>query len=214
MLSKKNVFCFVVCLWCHSIIIGQNTIIIQSNKSPQLIGQNIEFLEDESGNLTIEDIVSFEYQTKFKKNNKSIFAHPATASNFWLKFTVENHTEDEIFLELNSIHIWHIDFYASDSIGNYSLPVQRGGSLASQKNSPDDVHASWFLLNTTPSKKTYYVKISSGFVAIEAPLYIGTYEALRQKKSRSDFLPACFMGIVMIMFLYNLFIYLFTKDHI
>ena len=53
------------------------------------IGEEVEYLEDPSASLTIDDILSTDYQSKFVKQGHEVFSRPATPSVFWFKIKVQ-----------------------------------------------------------------------------------------------------------------------------
>lgn len=186
------------------------TIQVKQPDKAMLIGNQIYYLEDTSNQLTITDILSEKYQLGFRKNEKVIFARPATQSAYWLRITLDKHNIDDLALEFNSTFLWHIDFY--ESIGNTYKKTYQTGGLHSSSSKYKDVNWFWFpLKNKTDNITTYYIRISSGAV-MEAPIYIGSEESLYKKKTINDFLTAAFVGIMVIMFLYNFFLFISTKD--
>jgi len=189
-------------------------IIFENPEEALTIGKSIEFLEDKEGQLKIEDILATTNQNKFQKNTQNIFAQPATESVFWLKIILKNSSKKDILLEIGSTFIWYIDFYAPDSLGNYTLHTKTG-SLRPKKNKKHKVNWFWLPLNkaSETESKTYYLRVSSGMV-MEVPLSIGTVESLYAKKSNYDYLLAGFVSIMLIVFFYNTFLYFHTKDQL
>jgi signal transduction histidine kinase len=180
----------------------------------QLVGKFLYFLEDKNNTLTIEQIQSPFYQTLFKPYYKEVFTSPPTLGATWLKIEITNKTLEDTWLNIGTISAWYIDFYKSDSVGKMRLYAQMG-IMRPDKNKPYPTHTYWLPLNKAGEKdsQTFYIKLQSQRT-IEAPFYVGTLHALHKQKAEKDFIFAAFMGIMLVMFFYNFFVYLVVKDKI
>ena len=179
-----------------------------------LIGKDIGFLEDADGNLEFPDILKSETQHRFVPYDREVFSRPATKSAFWFKITMQNQSSEDAWLEVASNFAWYIDFYAPDSAGRFHGPLETG-TMRPDKNKLYDVNFFWLPLNkaNVSEAKTYYVRVVSG-LTFELPLHIGTIRSLSGNKKVNDMLAAGFIGIILVMLIYNLFIFLSTKDRI
>ncbi len=179
-----------------------------------LIGKQISYLEDANGELGIRDILKSENQQRFIRHDKNVFNRPGTPSSFWFKITAQNHSGEDAWLEVGSNYAWYIDFYTPDSLGQYNEVIEMG-TMRPDDSKLYDVNFFWLPLNKANDKisKIYYLRVVSG-LTFELPLQIGTIRSLSKNKDINDFLTAGFLGILIIMLLYNAFIYLSTKDHI
>ncbi len=178
----------------------------------QLVGKQLYFCEDKTGEMTIQNIQKPENSAKFTLFNKDVFARPATKSVFWFKVNMQNHTHEDAWLEVGSTVAWYIDFYAPDNSGNYTNPIQTG-ALRPAAQKLYEVNLFWLPLNKAgqTATRTYYFRIQTKRV-YELPIQVGTIRALYKNKTLNDYLVAAFVGIVIIMFLYNLFLYISVKD--
>lgn len=178
------------------------------------IGSKITYLEDKKGEMTINEVVSQDNQESFLYLNRSVFSRPGTKSAFWFKVTVENHTSEDAWLELGSNFAWYIDFYPPDENGLYSNPIEMG-TMRPDENKLYDVNFFWLPVNKAKVSQsiTYYIRVTSG-LTFELPMHVGTVRSLSRQKDVNDYLTAGFVGILIIMLLYNLFIYISIKDHI
>jgi len=194
---------------------AQKSINFKSEEELISLGKSIYFLEDKEGKLTIQEILKEEKQEKFQKNNKFLFNQTATASAYWIKFKVNNHTDKDIWLALNRSFILLIDFYAPDNSGNYTKAIQTGALRPFEQRPYSLINGFWLPLNKANDNqtKTYYIRIKSHF-ALDLPLQIGTLSKLHQQKTRLDNLSTVFIGLMFIMILYNSFLSVITKDKI
>lgn len=193
---------------------AENTIKLFNNDQLFLAGKDISYFEDPIGKLKLKDILDAENQYLFKEHNRDVFNRPGTKSVFWIKITIQNYSDEDSWLEVGSNYAWYIDFYAPDSLGQYLSPIETG-TMRPENNKLHDVNLFWLPLNRANENqiKTYYVRVKSG-LTFELPLQVGTIRSLSKNKYTNDNLTAGFIGIMLIMLLYNLFIYISTKDHI
>jgi len=195
----------------------QNNIITLKNKEELLlVGKKIYYLEDKNGGMAIEEVLEADKAGKFTLNNKDVFARPATSSAFWFKFTFQNLSSEDAWLEIgSSFATWYIDFYSPDSLGKYYPPHLTGTMRPQNKKYYDIIHAFWLPLSKTGdvSQKTYYIRITEES-SFEAPFQIGTIRSLQKEKTIHDYLTAGFVGLLIIMILYNLFLFFSVKENV
>ncbi len=187
---------------------------IKSEQSLQLIGKDLCYFKDTSANLGINEILYSGYQNKFKEYHKDVFNKPGTPSAYWFKFQVSNNLPEDLWLEVGSTYAWYIDFYAPDSLNHYSSVIKTG-TLRPDSSKFYDVNLFWLPLNKANDTiaKTYYLKVKSG-LAVELPMHVGTTKALYKNKTTNDFITAGYVGLMIIIFLYNLFIYVSIRSKI
>jgi signal transduction histidine kinase len=175
------------------------------------IGKQTSILKDESGSLTIADILKQEHQQKFQPNDYEVFTASASADVYWVKFTFENQSQYPAWLAIETNYISYIDFYAPDSLGNYGKAILTGKmrEVQSKQYDTDNYWLPLSLANTPP--QTYYVCFRSIGV-VEIPSYVGSLIALQKEKAKYDFLAASFIGAMLLMFFYNFLLYLITKE--
>jgi PAS domain S-box-containing protein len=191
---------------------GQDEVAIVEHSTDLLkIGKQTYILEDQTGDLSFKEIQKLEQQGKFEPHYKDIFIETSSESVFWFKFQTQNKSSTDIWLNINTTYLWEIDFYSPDSLGNYKNPFQTGVlRLEQEKKYPSNTF--WLPLQKeeNTSIQTYYLKVKSGR-SLEVPLLVGSLQALEQEKDKGDFITAGFVGALLIMFLYNSFLYFATR---
>lgn len=203
----KTVLLFlVICYYSYEAI--SQPIEVENTKDLVLIGKYSLFYEDTSAELTVENIQT----KKFIPFDKDIFSGPASKSAFWFKFKVRNLSAEDLWLELGSNYIWYADLYTLDSLGQPFIVTQTG-TLRPIESRHYDVNFFWMPLSKVNDSTihTYYLRVKAD-LPYQLPISIGTIRALYRHKSIDDFLTAGFIGAMLIMFLYNLFIFISTKD--
>ena len=193
-------------------LLAQSTIKFSDTNDSHLIGKQMLFLEDPSTTYKLSDIQTPDFQQKFQPVNKDVFNHSATRSTFWFKFQIQNVSGEDIWLDINNNMIAQITLYRPPFD---SMSTTWTGGKYEQKAKPYPVNTFWLPINEAQDVRvqTYYLQIQSD-ATIMLPIYIGTKSALYQNKMRSDALAFVFLGVMGIMFLYNLFVYLSIRDTI
>lgn len=193
-------------------VISENSIItFQNEKDLLLVGKQVYTLEDKISILTIEDILKPENQQKFQLSKKDIFNRIPTQSKFWFKLTIKNLSGKEAWIELGSHYLSYIDYFIPQ-LQQYELAVQTG-SLRPQANKAYPSNLFWLPLGASKEVQTVYVSIRAESL-IEVPIKVGSILSLSQEKAKIDYLVGGFVGLLLVMFAYNLFLLFATGDKI
>jgi len=192
---------------------AQDTLVIRDPESLVLVSEHASYLEDTSNVLSIQDILT--RTQEFQAVNQPVFARPASASSYWIRFTVINETNEELVLEAGGpFSSWFIDFYRPDSSGVYQKPVLTG-SFRPEENKEYHANNYWLKLADKADKRaqTFYVRMKSGRNP-EYTLQAGTLQTLVRHQRLQDVGAAVFAGIVLVMALYNLFLFFASRSRI
>lgn len=210
----RIIIVFIALTGLHSLVnhVSADTIVLSDARGLLTIGKNLSYLEDKDKSLSIAHILTPECQAKFRAGTRDVFARPATHDVFWFKITFSNQSEEDAWLEFGTVAARYIDFFAPDSKGNYGKPIQTG-VMRALNTRPYPVNTFWFPLSRAGNQTTitYYLRIDEE-TPFEAPIYIGSLKALHAHKSTNDYLVAGFMGAILIMLLYNAFLWLSTRE--
>jgi len=174
-----------------------------------LIGQHLDYFEDSSAAMPLRDVKRAYEQKKFQPVARNIFSMPATRSALWFRFELQNFSGQDAWLEFGSIFAGEIDFYDEDG------RVISVGSLRPDSNKAYDTNLYWFPLSTGADKKNhiYYLRVREE-TPLGAPLKVGTLVSLGVSRQSYDFIAGGFITVMLVMFLFNLFLYVTTKDSI
>lgn len=203
-------------LWFFILIsldVGAQSRIVKDVYDLLPMGKSITYLEDKSNTLGIEEVTSATYQAQFQSYHKDVFAIPVTRSAYWFKITVGNESKEDIWLDINTNNAWYIDFYAPNDDGqSYRKPILTG-TMRPLESKAYPSNTFWLPLNKAHEStlKTYYIKVKED-VSFEVPMLVGTIKALHLNKDGNDFLTAGFIGLMLIMLLYNLFLWTMVRD--
>lgn len=178
------------------------------NKESTIIGKYIWILQDKSRKLTIKEILA---SSQFNKSNSDVPNLGVSSSNFWLLFSIKNQSSNaNLLLELAQPTIDQIELYN----------ISKNGRLTYYKTGEDQTfnkrnykHPSYLFNLNIPkdSTETYVMKVI-GSEQIILPLTLGQPKAIHESIYHKNLLSGVFAGIILIMFIYNLFIYFTTRD--
>ncbi|QJB33900.1 GHKL domain-containing protein [Chitinophaga oryzae] len=186
-----------------------DTINISPNYPIQLAeyGQ-LEYLLDPAGHLTFAEV---EHSPGFQKLQKQIPNFGLTKDAIWLRFTVKNNTQQpELMFNITYPILDLIDLYYPGPDNRYE--VIPGGELRPFKKRPV-VHQNFVYNISIPNgtAQTFYVRIQSR-ETILVPIYIGTSREIYSKLYNDDLLLSIYIGIILVMIFYNIFIFSSVRD--
>ncbi len=208
----KPLFLLSILLFVSFFAKAQNAIVSLEDADDILqVGKKVSYLEDKEGKWTIKDVLAEEKQDLFVLNEKDVFTRPGTTSAFWFKIQTKNLSKEDEWLEVATTYPWKIDFYSLDN----DYQAHTTGSMYDDTTKLYQVNLFWFPLNKAEDNtlKTYYIRVEEG-LTFELPLYVGTIRSLSRNKTINDYLTAGFFGVMLIMILYNSFLYIATKDNV
>lgn len=164
-------------------------------------------LADSTGELTINDIAHID---KFTPNRVKVPNYGVSHSTYWIRFTILNQSEYESF----SFEV------ENPLLTSVVLFEQKGGRWLRRAITKDDPfsvrgnsnqNAEFLLRQPIGSVATYFLSIS-GNTQLLVPMKIGTIEAVANINLNRDLLSAIYFGIMLVMFFYNLFVFISVKD--
>lgn len=184
-----------------------NASIYNATTEPGLIGKYLYVLEDKSGSLTFDQVKG---ATNFVKLEAEVPNLNTSSSVFWLRFDVSNtNNVRDLVLNLAQPVLDDLTFYYQDSTGQYKS-IEGGEKLHFDDRKYQE-ESFVFDLATTPGTKTYYIRIHSGEQLL-LPLYIGEKQLAFESQDNKRALFGVYAGLILVMFFYNLFILISTRD--
>lgn len=164
-------------------------------------------LEDTSNLLGIQEILQSE---EFQKKNTNILNLGLSNSTFWIKFYIKNNTEEEkLLIEIGN---GYIDLTELFYIEGNQIRTQSLGRTYKFNNRKYKVPSLIFDLPIKPGEaKVFFLKIKSKG-QIFLPITIGSRISQFHHLKNKDIIMAIYFGSIMIMIIYNLFIFFSIKD--
>ena len=166
---------------------------------------------DKSETLTIKDIQ--QKNKDFKENNKKLLGFGYSPDfNVWVKFTLKNSTNKTInrIIEYDNALATDVHFFSPDN-SRKSYKEHHDGLIHADKGRKT-INPIFKISLKANESKTYYIKASSYITTLIIKLNIWNNDSFYAKEIKHQLILAFFFGSMIILALYNLFIYFFTKD--
>ena len=174
----------------------------------EVIGNKIDILVDSNSDLSFQSVIN---SNAFQKSEKRFPNLQVTEFSYWIRFNVRNNTNNgSLAIQITQPIIDYIDYYElkDDSIINFNFSGHRkpfNNRLISHQT---------YIYPTSISKDsthTFYFHVKSGKQLI-LPIYLGSIEQVIENALIKDITFGIYIGIILVMLLYNLFIYFSVRD--
>lgn len=206
---KRIVLLFTLLLGLYSLTEGQTNInVISNTKEIVRIKDNCTYLEDPKGELEFETVKNMPFK---ELDNQDVPNFGISNSVYWLKFELKNETDlTKFILEVSQPILDRVALYDSTS-GGYRL-------LTADEYSPfqdryfDDPNYLFPIEMEKDQVKTFFIQVSAK-ENIQVPIIAGSRQSILEINKRRDIFSGLYLGIMLVMLLYNGFIYLSTRDN-
>ncbi len=184
-----------------------DTILLDKNTEFQEILSKSEIFIDHSRKVTIDDVIGG--KVEFEKNDKDNLSFGYSPDlDVWIKFKLKNNTNGilEKIIEYENSITTHVNFY---DVENREF-IREGSFVSSKKRS---TLAPIFKVKLYPfEEKVYYLKASSSITTLIIKINLWNSESFYEKEISNQLILALFFGAMVILGLYNLSIFFFTKE--
>ncbi len=190
----------------------QNPLTLTDEQGFYPLGLYLEILEDPSGELTIENVSSPEFDPQFDLSQVAVPNYGFTDSVYWVRFHLVNETRktDEWLLEQGFANIHFVDMYTPLPDGGYE--VKQTGVL--RPVATRDVLNPRIIFNLTippQSQATYYLRFQSGG-SMTMPLTLWTKIAFLDHALIVQTFMGIFFGVLIGLLFYNLFLFFTLRE--
>lgn len=183
---------------------------IEINNDSSLLLNNRLYIYTDSNSLDIEDVVKLP-DSMFQRAHLQVPNLGISDNTFWIKFYLKNNTEnrDLVLRFSNPILDLGVLYHQIDDSSYISQALGENFFFKERKYLyPDYI----FDLNLEPNKeKVYFLKVKSS-KQILVPLSVGSITNVIYSSKSKDVIFGIYTGIIVVMFLYNFFIFFVTKD--
>ena len=169
-----------------------------------------EYIEDPQGELTLQDVTQTNNSTKFKPVGKQVISFGLTYSFFWIRSTITNKTNERLFVKISSNPLTDILFFETTGASK-GIQYHSGSWLPFNKRVVRDIDYLFPLEVAKNSSSTIYLRVMH-YRGTQFPLHAGTLKAFYVVDVERSFLDGIYYGLMLLMVLYNLFIYFSLRD--
>ncbi|GCC52925.1 multi-sensor signal transduction multi-kinase [Chryseotalea sanaruensis] len=190
---------------------AQELIPYQEDDGVIVIGNKANYVEDQSKNLTIKDFEKGNLNDRFITFSETAPNFGNTTAAIWSVFTIDNKTNQILYLEFRKTLADKVDFIYRDSLGQ--LHTLKTGNFFDRDTR--DVEDNFFIFRLPPSRKpvTYYLRVESTS-NISFPLSLATGREMFTKHRDEELGYGLFLGIILTLVIYNLFILFTVREKI
>jgi two-component system, NtrC family, sensor kinase len=172
------------------------------------VNSGIYYLEDKKGELTIHDATT---SANFKPVESGVPNFGISGSTFWLRLLlVTNGPARNYLLQVSQPALDEIDFYQRNASGELIM-IEGGERVPFGNREFFDPNYIYRLKLDSGKVSEIYLRISA-WDNLKIPIIIGTQESIFETNKTRDFILGIFAGIMVVMFLYNLFLYVTVRD--
>ena len=205
-------FLFSVVFCLSSIAAYCGVIVVDQHLPYGNIGKSISYLKDKEGRLSLNEAIGFDRGGKFLDSHSDVLNFGNTSAAYWLKINYIHQGSEKAYLILDISTIEEIDFYTQGAGGTYhhihsgSIAPKNQAVIASNNyifNLPD---SSYY-----PNKQTIYIRVRTHNI-LSIPVKMAVSENLLAGLNSSTKLETIYIGILMSLFFFNLFLFISSKD--
>ncbi len=191
------------------VAVALEAIELDDSVTQRSIGRQVEFIEDKDKQLTLDDVRS--PSAVWQASTEDNFNFGFTSSAYWFRFTVNNTTTRTIswYLEIDYPILDLIDVYVPQQDGRFV--IKKTGDHRPFDSRDLDYRNYLFSLQEPPGTQTYYVRIESTS-SMNFPFIMWSQKASLDKIFNELTVLWIFYGLMLIMILYNLFIYVSVRQ--
>ena len=193
-------------------LFASTPVLLNDNREEYPLGRYIQLLEDVTGQLQISDVISAEYQGKFRPSRIKIPNLGITDSSYWVRFDLANESAKAQSYLLEIAYPLHdkIDLYLFDAYGNYE---QKGTGDIYPFSQRDILHRYFLFDLELPAlaNRTVYMRFQTQG-SMQLPMTLWKPEAYIEKVNIEQYVFGLYYGVMLVMVLYNLFIFFSIRD--
>jgi two-component system NtrC family sensor kinase len=207
-LLRTGFFCLIAFLFYSNPVFAQSPAVFTDSTQLLAIGLHTALLQDQEGRLTIDQVSR---DSNFIISRSRVPNLGISEKAWWVRFSIRNSTQQRnLLLELAYPTIDQADLYRAASVGPGS--VQHTGIDQRIGNRKYDSPNYIFELDIPPGQeRTYYLRVKS-IEQIQLPLFVGIPSTIMVSSTRNEMIFGLYFGIILVMVVYNLFIFFSVKD--
>ncbi len=188
---------------------AQPIIHLQDTSNSKSIGKYTSYFRDGHGS-NIQKILQPAIQSQFKVYSQDAPNFGSTADAVWLRFVVKKTADQQFYLQIGSAFIDSIALYAVN--GNQVKEIQLSGDNYVFSQRAIKVTTFLFPLNIAAGASQVYFLRTKTMQPFFFPLRVGTLDAFMEDTHKLDFIQGIYLGFMLLIFLYNSFLYFSTKE--
>jgi serine phosphatase RsbU (regulator of sigma subunit) len=196
----------LICYWAEA----QNLLLIKESKEVFDIAKNVSIYEDKTNCLDIQKILDTDIQRQFVNHEKNTVSFGFSRSSFWIKLSLINNSPVPLALQIKNVLLDSIQVFIIQN-EQVILSKQAGLLIPFRER---DVKTNYYIFDLPLAQQSVYdiyIRVNSK-LPIEVFASVGAKEILWEENAKNKLLQGIFFGFVILVILYNLFIYTIVKN--
>ncbi|MXV13787.1 sensor histidine kinase [Hufsiella ginkgonis] len=197
--------CAIWALRCSA----QPVIVADAKDKKLAIAKSVALFLDTTGRLSYKDVSSAAFQHQFAACRQDVPDFGIQTAPVWCRFSIKNACGEKLYLKLDNTELEWIDLYTSvnNSVLKASLSAYRHFSRRDLS-----INKNIFLLDIPKdSTRRFYLRVKTS-TGLQFPIYLLTNESLISSAQQTGIFDGIYIGFMVLMILYNLFIYTSLRD--
>ncbi|NEN25664.1 GHKL domain-containing protein [Cryomorpha ignava] len=202
-------FFLVLLLFQQLFVQAQNELVISDAFTLEVLGKELQVYNDDSGRLSLQEIIHKDFINNEAARPNLGFSKGA----YWVRTSVKNISDSRDFnLLINQPLLDTLDIYILNDVDSIISAYTVGESF-SKTATPFNTKRNYripLIIHEGETQKIY-MRIATA-EQIVLPVYIATQEGTWNLYTNSNLLFGAYFGIIIVMMLYNFFIFLSVRD--
>jgi two-component system, sensor histidine kinase LadS len=222
-MKKQNISIFLIGIFIfifpYSTLIASLPVILEKEQEIYPLSLHLEYLEDPPAGLSIEDVSSPEFETKFVSNQNEVLTLGITSPTYWVRFQLQ--------VPLNNQEKWLLEIKGNDwNLIQIYIPSRTKSWYREEGGRGLPMDPSIFINNNTVFRLPYpllqnqiiYLRFEAKIDRFLADNDMSLNIQLRSGKNHQEsvawgiYLRGLFHGLLIIMVVYNLFLFISIRD--
>jgi signal transduction histidine kinase len=188
-------------------------VVLTDGQGEYPLGLHLEILEDPSGELTIEDVTSPEYDSQFKPSQVAVPNYGYTDNAYWVRVSLDNETlyTNEWLLEIGFANTHYVDLYIP-TMDAEGYEVKQSGVLRPVSTRDVLYPNIVFSLNIpTQSQQVSYLRFKSG-ASMTIPLTMWAKNSFIAESGQKLILHWLLFGGFIALLIYHFFLLVTLRE--
>jgi signal transduction histidine kinase len=192
----------LIILLLHGFVTAKTqTAIWSADRDSIDISNKVSFLKDETNQLGIYQVSSGIYNMRFTPSKQSVIHFGYTANAYWLKFSLQNNTKQDLYLVLEQALIPNADLYFKDSAGGWEI-LKSGYAIDMDRKIVKD---NYQVFPLPAGIREFYLRLIP--YAHPIPVKIWSKNAYELNVTRRKLIYGFYVGILSFAIIINLFLF-------
>ncbi|WP_158799915.1 sensor histidine kinase [Pedobacter sp. L105] len=205
-------FLISIVFFLFSIAANASIIVVDKRLPYKDQGKSVSYFKDKNGSLGLDQVIHADQNGQFLASQAEVLNFGNSSAAYWLKINYTRPEREKAYLILDISNIEEIDYYTQNAEGSYHHV--HSGSIAPEN--PSVITSNNYIFNLPDftyglNKQTIYIRLRTHNVLV-VPLKMAVSENLLAGINSSGRLEAIYIGILLALFFFNVFVFFSSRD--